>query len=216
MKRVINSEASVLWWFICVISLNPLSNFIHIISKCPDYLLLCNKSSQNLVVSNNHHLFCPWKYNLAERGRHAWSILRVESARVIHAGLAPGSTFKMAHSDGYVSCRLGAQPGCWAGGLDTFHSGNSCMGSLGFLTAWQLAHKHNVCRAKRKGTALLWSNLVTLLHSIGQGGHLINLITRREDCPSDTVRTRGTQSIGLTNLKKKKTQSRQANWVLES
>lgn len=195
MKRVINSEALVLWWFICVISLNPLSIFIDI-SKCPDYLLLCNKPSQNLVVSNNHHLFCPWNYNLAERGRNAWSILHVESARVIHAGLAPGSTFKMAHSDGCESCRLGAQPGLWTEGLDIVHLGNSCMGSLGFLTAWQLAHKHKLCRAKWKGIALLWSNLVTLLHSIGQGGRLINLITRREDCPSDAVRTHRMQAIG--------------------
>lgn len=100
------------------------------------------------------------------------------------------------------------------GGLDTFHLGNSCEGSLGFLTAWQLAHKHKLCRAKRKGIALVWSNLVTLLHAIGHGGCLINLVTRREDYPSDPVQTRGMQGIGSVNLKIK-TQSRQGKWVME-
>lgn len=132
---------------------------------------------------------------------------------------------------GLRSCssgQLGAQPCLQARGFDPSHLGHSCLGSLGFLTAWWLAHRQEHRRAKWRCIALSWSNfasyiaplllylwvkVVTTFHSRSKRRD-VNLIRRREDCPSDLLRTCDMKDIGLAILKQ--IQSRWGNWILQT
>lgn len=87
------------------------------------------------------------------------------------------------------SGQLGAQPCLGARGFDPSHLGNSCLGSLGFLTAWWLAHRQEHHRAKWRCIELSWSNFASyiaplLLYPVGQSGHHIPLKIKEEGCKS--------------------------------